>query len=258
MNELLAELQANWVNLEHVGLSVGLCLNSPLDKSVIMRGLDRLSSIFPELSQSSFDDEKNVFMLESDETDVNKQANFKLRDARMFLLTWGPLVDYINLRRIDEFWKCISTNLEVFPVNMHWLDYAWQTNTDWPHHQYHAIVAAFYGDNIGRLFPGETPMQADLAVRASIDDIRVCTVAIDSDLTESEIRSRDYSNCRLRVRIGIAQTKGFQSDMDLSQQFLAHYKVASPFLRDKVRPLVHDRLDRILRDASDKDASGKR
>ncbi len=251
MLDTLQELSASWKMIRLGAFTVGLRIKSPLDRETAMKGLAKVASAFPSLSESKYVDDKQAFILLNGEIEGEKQALFRMEGLRTFDFAWGALAEFDIDRDGKRLFELFQNEFGVQAINVEYIDFKVYLISDWDGHHPRAIVSALFKDSpISMLYSSQRVLGSELVFRGMLDAHRVAVVGVETDVADSEVMKGYFKDDKLRASLGVAQRGGLALDARLSDVFMQHAEVALRFMTDKFIPQVVQPLDQALHDLS--------
>ena len=241
------ELFGKYRHLELTAITVSVATKIALEKDRILELLPSIQKLFPQLSESNYDDKKDIFKLVNDATETKDQMLFSVERNTSFVFSWGVNVSVGSEEHIRSLFDAFQVQLPIVPVNIGYIDARIHAVSEWEGNHYSLIWDAFFAKSpIHLMFAGQTIAQDDLTFRGILDDDKICLVEVQSNVNDNEIRQKKYENDVLKAKLAIAKTRNFVPDAKLSELAVQHITCFIDVARDSFAPTVVAPLDKAL------------
>lgn len=236
--------------MELSAFGIGMHTKSPVEMSVLLRGLQTLGTHYPELIDARYDEQDKQFVLRDEQEDVTRQRLFR-GTGTAFDFAWGSLVDIDVATVAPTFVRALKEAFGLVPINVNLIDFRCVTASQWPGNHWHAIFKTFFSQSpLGRSFDDDQNLQNDLTIRrtVAVPDTRA-VMSVNSTLSDEKLLKRDFSDIYLRAYVGIGNTK-VPVSADLEALAVQNMHLGLRFLDEEFIPSVVMPLDATLQQLS--------
>ncbi len=244
-------------SLKPAAFTIGVGTKAPLQQSDILSGLAAFQKQFPRLGESDFEQKEDRFLLRNGETDVEKQAHFRVSKGKAFDYSWGTGVSFGDLREVERVFDAIQDGFSLLPLNVDVMDVQCHFVSEWNGQHYQAIWSAYFtGTPLFSLFSPQKILQDDLTLRALVDDDKVVLIRVTSNILDTEVKRGTFKDDLLKATVGIAHAKPLPPDCRLSAVFTEHMRGCATYVTERFIPCVIAPLDQALLSLAKRDANG--
>lgn len=232
--------------------AISVKTKTSINNDTIMKGLESISKMMPELSESSFDEKEKEISLKNSESKTEKQILFKISELNQFAFGWGIDCE-INLEDIiGKLFQAISNDFNILPINIEYIDFNIYLFADYKGDHYQLISDTFYKDALlANLFEKNKTLGNDIFLRGSLNDKVITIVRVDSGQGTNEILDCEYESETLRTVCSSGQVKGFGFNSNLVELFKNHYELSLDFVKNKFIPNIIIPLDNSISSKND-------
>lgn len=233
-------------------ISLGLQTKTPIETQVAMRGLTRIQTEFPDLTDSDYDEEKKAFRLNNAPADLEAEVLFRLSRFCALDFAWGPKVPFGEGDDVAKLFTSIEEGFSILPINLEIMDFQIHCTCEMDAQHYAAIWDAYYKNSpLYSIFDPMLILENDVSLRSYLADHTICVVTVTSDVTNTEVRTGKFKDDRIKVSVGIARTRSFALGKSFAELATDHLAAAMPFVEEKFLGAVVRPLDDVLSELSD-------
>ncbi len=249
MFEEIIKLTENWKELKISYFAVGFQLNTEIDIKNIYNLFDKVKKIFPTLTKYD-QEEKNTHILKSDElTSENHVRLIIIVPFKKIIFAWTKQSDsIIDKSIILNVMNCVQDELNVNAFKTSNIEFQFLASSEKKINHFKVIHNTFYNsDMLGDIIDVNNITKGDIAFGVFIEKDRIAAIQIGSDLTIKEVENRDFNNCGLSSKLGIAKIDGFlEGEFNLAERIMENAEKGILFVKEKFIPKVLNPLDENL------------
>lgn len=241
-------------NMKLTGLSLSLSTRTALEKNTIMEGLSKIQEAFPQLSESNYDEKKDLFKIDNGEHENEKQAMILVEKGRSFVFAWGIEFPFGTTYDLAKIFNGYQESVSLLSINIEFIDVRVYTMSQWEGHHYSLVWNTFFkASPIFSMFEPQFLLDDDIRLKAFLSKDKRVLVDIRSDVNDSEVLNNSFENDTLQAIVGIAKTRDFPPGVKLAQLMAEHIEFSRPFIIDRFIPGIVAPLDAELHAISSED-----
>ena len=234
-------------NFETYAVSISAQTKTPIESSIIMKGFNELSKKYNIFTESEFDKDKDIIIIKNNEKDIEKQIQIQSTEKDNFALMWGINVENIYPNKVKDIFDDFRSKFNIYEINVEYIDMKFFSTSKLTGNHYKIIMDAFYKkSSIYNLFNNDKLIEDDIKIRSYIDDDRICSISIQSNVSGKEVIDNDFKNDLLKATIGIGQIQNFSKKQSFGEVVLNHCSLSLDFIIEKYLPNILENLNKEL------------